>query len=1300
MAIYGLTKYGDDVYGLSLPPAYLSTPFTATPVNYGAIRVNWKQPSGIIFRYRLLTNRFGYPVNENDGNIVFDSLTYPASTYYDTGIIPGTYHYYAMYVLVDVGDNIWVRSGLAATLMPKNFGSSKWLFDHTPEYFRTRPEDGSALTDDAQGNTALEAFYNVVGWGYDYIRTQYATLANHLNDPKIIPLNDLWNMAAEVGLTFSAETPAYVVRKAVGNWAHISQERGTLHGLAGELALRTGWPADVQIGQNMILEDDQAQFLDPIFIEYSPNQTYRVNECVHHHFCWFRCLIDEIIGIEPPAFGTSNTWWHFISDEDDQFHTLQNVTTNNPSTWEPLDSSATNGVPPPASLTQGIGVADPVNPTTNAATNSLRIYNLAGTAKTLWCRSVSRRNIELGNIPDPGFETGVTIQGDQRTRRLHLPGNWPVIGRRFINNVPAFWTGTNCNVARTQAATHAGLWAAQIKPSATDLAQATGQLNDPGFETSVDGWTATNATIGQSTAQALAGTSSMLMIPAAVPSPFAISPKVSCIPGKTNNVTVDLFMPSAVSIRVDIHFYDASGNDIGSNKGTAAAPTANTWTAYTASGTAPANAATMGVAIVYAGTPAVTNIVYADSILFASPATVFGQASAQSPWFTCPAGTAVAGSAWFFSSSTLSTNVNTELQFFDANGTQTGSAVGTAAALPNTTWTQYTVSATAPAGTAYGALTALLVNVEATDVLLMDDVGVVASITQPATWPPENIQAIQDGIPVPWVRDTQEWAPSKRYGTGDLVLFQGRGYQALRASTGAQPPTNNVCTPEWSPLSQDRRIRLISSAYLSQNLSVGTNLTAQAIPFVEWFDKHGNFIARVFARNPNAGGGVVAQPDSLTFDSFTGLSIVSGSGTGTITVPSWNASYYNNQTLSGTPAATELDTSLSFTWSGSPVPGVASSGWSASWIGTFTAPSTGSYGFGLSQSGGGSRLFVNGNEIINNWTTRAGGLVTGSVTLTAGAMVTVEVDYYEDMAAGAVVSGNLLSGWTPGESTSNPVTLTSPAFSVAASDPFNFSIKPLYAAFGTSGHGSITIAWLDSLSNPIGTSASGSVATNSSTTITLSGTIPAGAVTAQVTAVINKSTNPGSFAGYQNPSFTQTTPASPGAGTLSIGTISTPSSTSGLVVSTSLNGRHTDDEQSTWNVRAGAFACGGFEGGSTWPTVPATRSLATIPGAANANVGITFRTQPVAGNSQGLILRYSDDNNYWRAGRTTLRKKVAGTFTTVATYSTPCADNDRIVVQMNGSAIKVFRNGGAQVASVTDSFNSTAANHGIFSEVT
>jgi hypothetical protein len=147
-----------------------------------------------------------------------------------------------------------------------------------------------------------------------------------------------------------------------------------------------------------------------------------------------------------------------------------------------------------------------------------------------------------------------------------------------------------------------------------------------------------------------------------------------------------------------------------------------------------------------------------------------------------------------------------------------------------------------------------------------------------------------------------------------------------------------------------------------------------------------------------------------------------------------------------------------------------------------------------------------------------------------------------------------------------------------------------------------------------------------------------------------------------------------------------------------LNGRTTDDQQSEWAVPTGAFQQGGYEGGAAWPTTPGTRSVALVSGAANGQVGVTFRSSTLSTgtHTQGLVFRYSDDSDYWSANRTQLKKKVAGAWTVLATYAVPFADNDRIVVSMNGSTINVFRNAGTvAVATVTDSFNASAILHGI-----
>jgi beta-glucosidase len=78
--------------------------------------------------------------------------------------------------------------------------------------------------------------------------------------------------------------------------------------------------------------------------------------------------------------------------------------------------------------------------------------------------------------------------------------------------------------------------------------------------------------------------------------------------------------------------------------------------------------------------------------------------------------------------------------------------------------------------------------------------------------------------------------------------------------------------------------------------------------------------------------------------------------------------------------------------------------WSAKWTGTITAPATGEYTFGLTSDDG-SRLFVNEALTIDNWRNQAPTTETGSVMLTVGQPVQIEVDFYQDGGGDSVSLG-------------------------------------------------------------------------------------------------------------------------------------------------------------------------------------------------------------------------------------------------------------------------------------------------------
>ena len=108
--------------------------------------------------------------------------------------------------------------------------------------------------------------------------------------------------------------------------------------------------------------------------------------------------------------------------------------------------------------------------------------------------------------------------------------------------------------------------------------------------------------------------------------------------------------------------------------------------------------------------------------------------------------------------------------------------------------------------------------------------------------------------------------------------------------------------------------------------------------------------------------------------------------------------YYNNMTLSGTPVLTRTDPNVDFDWGRTrpspparrerdPVVGEVD--------GHHNPPVTGSYTFSLTSDDG-SRLFINGQQVIDNWRDQASNTETAHGEPDRGPAGQVEVDYYQN----------------------------------------------------------------------------------------------------------------------------------------------------------------------------------------------------------------------------------------------------------------------------------------------------------------
>lgn len=121
---------------------------------------------------------------------------------------------------------------------------------------------------------------------------------------------------------------------------------------------------------------------------------------------------------------------------------------------------------------------------------------------------------------------------------------------------------------------------------------------------------------------------------------------------------------------------------------------------------------------------------------------------------------------------------------------------------------------------------------------------------------------------------------------------------------------------------------------------------------------------------------------------------VAGAGTGLA------AEYFTNKTLSGSSVLTRTDATVDFDWgTSSPAAGtVPNDNFSVRWSGQVQAPVTGSYTFST-ISDDGIRLWVNGTQVINNWSDHGSTTDNSqSIALTAGQKYDIKLEYYENVA--------------------------------------------------------------------------------------------------------------------------------------------------------------------------------------------------------------------------------------------------------------------------------------------------------------
>lgn len=269
MARYGVDYYGLVPYG-SESAAFIefdASPFTATPVGYSKIRLNWTSPSGDWSRIRLVRNTYGFPLSVDDGTVVYDELkSFDLGEFddegqlpEDIGLKPGIAYHYSLFVF-DVQNEVWVKAGNAFGISIKNYGTFDYMYNNLPGVYKTT---NLKVITDTGSNDDLEDFLRVFAVAVDLYKTNADLVRQTYNTSvayaPIIPV-----MMQQFGLTFEPELGLQQSRILLRNVAYIDKSKGSLEGIENFIKAFTGYDQVTTPSKNIMLDYNDSSFEESI----------------------------------------------------------------------------------------------------------------------------------------------------------------------------------------------------------------------------------------------------------------------------------------------------------------------------------------------------------------------------------------------------------------------------------------------------------------------------------------------------------------------------------------------------------------------------------------------------------------------------------------------------------------------------------------------------------------------------------------------------------------------------------------------------------------------------------------------------------------------------------------------------------------------------------------------------------------------------------------------------------------------------------------------------------------------------
>lgn len=476
MATYGVDFLGTAKYGLQAVNILSVEPFVIEQTDYGHAFLTWTLPTGASFNLlRLVRSPYGFVVSPFDGDVLLDidvSQT-SAASYNDVDLKPGKFYYYTIFLgagkaawsaslTYQPGDQVsfggilyqaikqtineqpdisgaswavqagstteWIRAGDRGILAVSDFGYRDRIWSLTPRIYKQL--NVRDLDEDAR-NDSLYKFLAIFGYHFDLLRTQ-AEKARDINNAKNVQYKYLFDLGHELGIDPEPVISPRLERLRVQNATAIYREKGSELGLQNLVNVVTGWDCTISIGNNLMLNGDQASFAHPQYDQWSGTVNYAVGDRVYYQAFVYTANVGAYGPTQAPTgLATNNTWWNVITASTLNAGTtpvspLINPLTGNVSTWEAYREDTGANVKDDDIVLASVNA---LVPTDNTA-NHFKVTNNSGATVNVLARSISKATGET--VPGRAQIAGDGIPIERPL--LWLQGNTYKIGDIVLHN--------------------------------------------------------------------------------------------------------------------------------------------------------------------------------------------------------------------------------------------------------------------------------------------------------------------------------------------------------------------------------------------------------------------------------------------------------------------------------------------------------------------------------------------------------------------------------------------------------------------------------------------------------------------------------------------------------------------------------------------------------------------------------------------------------------------------------------------------------------------------------------------------